>query len=353
MAGLSSLCFLATSGFKHTLSQRCLVLVGSFVLFSSIALLVHPALRDALIGRPLLHPSMLSLWASVACGFFWLQERNKRQVLVIAYGLIALWGMLNLLLQSSSERLGALGVQVHYASFLWLVGIVIGWWLFDEFTARKRLIVGCQVFLTCCVILSGTRLTIVLALLASVIYLAFAHRNKRALLLGVVAGLVVCSTLAVLTSNRVMNNDYLTESIRFRKSLAVAALPSISPAVLLGGGVGAVEAVITQNSDSSPLLAASFAEGWIFESSHNYLVDTLVERGIIVVVLLLIILLLAFRAAYLARNRESNLQVSVLLVSVLYVLGNNINVQVEMILWLAMLPLLCDRSERAIQIRYS
>ncbi len=352
-AGLSSLCFLATGGFKHTLSQRRIVLVGSFVLLSSIALLVHPPLHDALVGRPLLHPSILSLWASVACGLFWLQEQNKRLILVVAYGLITLWGLLNLLLQSSSERLGALGVQVHYASFLWLVGIVIGWWLFHEFKARKRLIVGCQIFLTCCVILSGTRLTIVLALLASVIYLVFAHRNKRAMLLGVVVGLVVCSMLAVLTSNRVMNNDYLTESISFRKSLVVAAMPSILPAVLFGGGMGAVEAAITHNSDSSPLLAASFAEGWRFESSHNYLIDTLVERGIIVTLLLLIILLLAFRSAYLVKNRESNLQVSVLLVSVMYVLGNNINVQVEMILWLAMLPLLCDRSERAIHIRNS
>ncbi len=339
-AGLGALGFLATGGLKHTLDRKYLALVGGFVVASSLALLVHPPLRDALVGRPLLHPGMLSLWASVACGFFWLQEQSKKQVLVVAYGLVCLWGLLNLLLQSSSERLGALGVQVHYASFLWLVGIVIGWWLFGEFTARRRLILGCQIFLTCCVILSGTRLTIALALLVSLIYAVFAHRNKRMLLVGAAVGLGASIALVTFTSNRVANSSYLGESISFRKSLVVAAVSSSLPDLMLGGGVGAIETAISQNSDSSPLLAASFAEGWIFESSHNYVVDTMVERGIIATLLLLIIIVLAFRSVYQQRSRESFMGAGVLLVTVLYVLGNNINVQVELILWLAIVPLL-------------
>ncbi len=349
-AGLGALCVLISSGRKKIFRLHNLGLVGLFVGVSSMALLVHSPLRDALLGRPLLHPGVLSLWASVLCGYFWLQEQQKTPVLTVFYGFASVWGVLNLLMQSSSERLGALGVQVHYASFLWLLAMLIGWWLFDQALSHRRLILGTQFFLLCCIILSGTRLTIVLALLTTLFYVVFAHRNRRSLHVVFAVGLGASIALVTLTSNRLTDASYLAESISFRKSLVVAALPLSVPDLMFGGGIGAIETAISQNSASSPLLAASFAEGWIYESSHNYLIDLVVERGLIAALVFVLLVIVALNNAFRVRSDDTRIHAAIVVVCIVYILGNNINVQVEMILWMALLPLLSLRSARAIHI---
>ena len=129
--------------------------------------------------------------------------------------------------------------------------------------------------------------------------------------------------------SRLQSADYFQESAAYRFHLVQASLPGTAKDLLFGGGVGSIEQNIENNRGRYADIAVDPRELVRFESSHNYLVDVLVERGLVVAVLLVLVIVQALRSA----SDKNSPARALLICTAAYLLVNNINLQMELLLW--------------------
>ncbi len=315
----------------------------SLLACSILFLLLTSYPMDALIGNPLVHPGVLSLCSSVAVGLL-ITTFDKDQLFRYTYNIIVGWGAINFLfwvVGGGDTRLGFLDSQVIYAAFLFAIGIILGCWHFMHQTLPRRYVVSSSLFLLLCLLLSQTRAAIILL----AIYLLFTYRAalipKRKAVAGIAVGVVVIVIGFSSYFSRLIDYSYMAESVTYRASLIGASLPASPSQLLIGGGIGSIEDNIHAKGQQFPALAEDIKDGIIFESSHNYYADILVERGAIVLILFLLLLVVTLRH-YKRSGRHSPLIWSVVVFSLVYLLVNNINIQMELILWVGILLLVFD-----------
>lgn len=327
------------------------LLVGLLVI-ATILLLVRSPWPDGLIGRPALHPSTASLWASVFLGLF-LSTLPHRRLLKGFYAAIVWCAAVSFLFWLGSTTRGRLGFidgQIIYASYLYLVAILIGCWLWSKGELRRAAALTSLGFLFACLVLTQTRsaLAILAICLAWQYRHAFKHKlSRQANAIAVTAMVIAASTgvaiVCLLPSSRLTDRSYFAKSLTYRTQLAQAGLPRSLAGWLLGGGVGGIEANITNNASGYTDLAPDIQQGVRFESSHNYLVDLVVERGLVVTALMVALVVHALHKKPISSQGPLH---ALLGSTVLFLLVNNINLPIELLAWTSIIWLLAPRAER-------
>lgn len=329
VAGLLSLVYLlaySRQRFKDILSNKTIL---AFVILSTGLLLLRSPWPAGLIGQPLVHPGLLSLLSAIAIGLF-LQSFPEERVWTVYYYAVLWWALVCLLSWTAAApggRLGFVDSQVIYASYLFMTGIIIGHWLWvKRHIGRYAAVLGIS-FLTVCLVLSQTRSALGITLL----YFAWYYRRLLSPKLGalVLTGVVALALLLGRGSFwRLHDGAYFGESVTYRQHLVQASLPTKTTDWIFGGGVGSIEQNITNHARNYSDLAPDILRAVRFESSHNYLVDVLVERGIVITVIFARVVIRALRK----QLKDSYIQ-GLLLCTVGYLLVNNINLQMELALW--------------------
>ena len=330
LTGLLALVYLAIyarSVFAR-ISSRSLIIM--LVTTTFVLLVARSSGFSALTGRPLVHPAALSLVASVCIALF--LSTLSRPKMVAGFFYVTVWWALVCVLYWLSDttrgRLGFVDSQVIYAAYIFMIGTIAGVWLL----AKKQLpdcwiIIG-VLFLLICLVLTQTRS----ALAITALFLAWNYRGllRRYLYysLAFTASIVILLTAG--SFGRLNNFDYFVESTVYRLHLVQASLPSSSTAWILGGGIGSIQDNIERNRNNYSDLAIDPKEPVIFESSHNYLIDLVVERGLLVTLLMIYTVVRALRV----RPDRGSPAKLVLVCTVGYLLVNNINLQMELILWI-------------------
>ena len=325
--------------------KRVQWLLLGLLIVSSLSLLTGSNIVQGLIGQPIGHPSLLSLYVSMALGLLFALLPAKERLFRYIYGFLLLFGLANLaywLVHGVSMRLGLIGEQVNYTAGLLLVGLVIGNWLYLNKKLPSSLAWFSQSYLLILLLLTQSRAAIGLAL-ACLVYLTFrANKHKQRFLLSISAvGLVALATLiAASLFSRINNGHYFARSVQYRADLVLAALPRSPSTYLLGGGIGSLEHNIGTYGHEYAPINNDLSHGWRFESSHNYLIDILVERGVLVLIAFGWLMFEALRLGFGSRDSERKLLAFILLITSLFTLVNNINVGLEVIIWTCMICLL-------------
>lgn len=317
-------------------------LLTVFLLLSTLFLLITTPLTTALFGSPLVHPSLVSLYASVGIGLFLTIFPKEKLLEYIFHGTVA-WAVGNfafwLLDTHATMRLGFLDSQVIYAACLFAIGVMIGLWLYRYGTLPTRYVQSATGFLALCLLLSQTRSA--LLIMVFVIFCTFVggvrrHWRKMTILAG---GLAVTVVILGGYFGRLYNWSYFVTSVEYRVNLIQASLPDEAHKLVLGSGIGSIDRNIQNDGPRYPLLKPDIRDGIRFESSHNYFVDLVVERGLIVAALLVALCVAVLRRQRVVSKPEG-IVTAVLVFLVLFVLVNNINIQMEMTLWACIVGLL-------------
>ncbi|MCX6727207.1 MAG: O-antigen ligase family protein [Candidatus Saccharibacteria bacterium] len=314
-----------------------------FMGISSVSLIFQSSLWQAFFGYPLVHPALASMFSSVCIGL-WLTTLDRVSILKTAYYATLAWSSICFIywLQDDiSLRLGFVHSQVIYAACLFALGGMLALWHFNNKTLPRIFVVSSGLFLFACLLLSQTRS----ALLLLIVYILFSNRqsiltHKKVSLL--LAGLAVMSVaLSGLYFSRLYNTGYLTRSVEYRMNLAQASFPSNDSQLLFGGGMGSIENNIHDNAPKYVLLEGDIKDGIKFESSHNYLVDIVVERGLLAALLFVFIVYQAIFAGLRLQSPADRIIFDVYVFLLLFLFFNNINIQMEILLWSCMVLLLC------------
>lgn len=347
-AGVTSIVYLLIYT-RHLLGkQKVIPLLALFIGISATVLLLHPNPINGLIGKPHVHPSLLSLISAIGIGLFANYAIKKEELFKGAFFVIVGWAVLNLfswiVLEDMRGRLGFLDSQIIYASLLFGIGIIIGLWLYEQRVISLRLTVSAVTFLILCLILSQTRSAIALTVIA-IIFLFYKYFiSKRNLIIAA----LLASLLAVLFFGqyftRLTDKGYQAKSVRYRQQIVLASLPDNKAQLLIGGGVGSIERNVQVNGGKYDLLKPDIGQGVRFESSHNYIVDIVVERGIVVLGFMFFLIIIGLRNAYKNPSDENRLLACLLLVTAAYLAVNNINIQMEVIFWVCLTALLCIKA---------
>lgn len=323
-------------------------IVGPFGLLSVVLLLATSNTQSALFGHPLVHPCILSLLASVAIALFVLSLDLRKTLTGVFYGTVA-WAVVNFIFwvanTKATMRLGFLDSQVIYAACVFAIGIIIGMWLYKNRINRSWHTVGGIGFLSVCLLLTQTRSALIL-LGAIMVWMFWSYYKRYLRLLAALSlGLVMLAVIMRGYFGRLYNMPYLVESAEYRLNLIQASVPKDKIKLLFGGGIGSIESNIHANGPAYPLLAQDTRDGIRFESSHNYFVDILVERGVIILGVFLWLIVLALRATKPNYSPVGVVQ-KILLFIVSFLFVNNINIQMEMTLWVCLLVVLYSKNRK-------
>ncbi|MCX6727314.1 MAG: O-antigen ligase family protein [Candidatus Saccharibacteria bacterium] len=308
-----------------------------FVFLSTVVLLLNSITMNALIGTPLVHPSLVSLYASIAVGTM-IATIERTKMLIGAYLSICGWAVVNFVfwLQGhSNTRLGFIDSQVIYAACLFAIGILLGLWLYRHKKVNPKYLVPSIIFLCLCLLLSQTRSALII--LAGLIIYDYRYSFKRYLKILILSSLVALTLLFVRFNyfSRLANTPYFVESVLYRLNLVQASMPK-PKGFILGEGIGSIDRNIHDNGKKYPRIGVDVEDGIRFESSHNYFVDLVVERGVIITGLFIYLLYSALRG--LRNNSSANTVIrSVLWFMILFLAVNNINIQMEVILWICII----------------
>ena len=318
-------------------------LVASLVIVSSLALLRRGPIADGLVGQPTIHPGLLSLCSAIALGLVMSIVPDKKKFFSVSYYLLCAFAALNLVnfIVAHPGRLGVLGAQINYTASLLLVALVIGNWLLHRGLLKLRSAGILQTLLFGGILLNQSRVAVIGA---TILYVLFLYRcqqksgRKATLLIALLP--IIFGALAIGSLQRLHNTTYLRTSGSYRGDLVRAAVITKPSQLWLGGGADSLQHNIGKQGLKYPLLAKDLHSGLLFESSHNYFVDLLAERGVFVLLLFCILVLLSFRQAIFSSDPNQKLFGSILLVSLFFLFFNNINPQQEVIVWGSMMPLL-------------
>jgi len=349
LAGVSST-YALLRFYRPTLKQlaenRLILLLA---LTSSLALLLSQYREDAVFGRPLVHPSLLSLFCSITIGLF-LTTIKKDSLFKYAYNVIFGWAIISFIFWAATDihtRLGFLDSQIIYAAFLFAIGVMLGCWHYRQKTLPRQYIIGSSSFLLLCLLLSQTRSALLLLAICLVyIYRSLLFKKKAVLTIGLGATLFVIIFSSYFS--RLFDYQYFVKSIEYRVNLIEASVPENPVQLLKGGGVGIIEWNIHENGHKFASLAGDTEDGIIFESSHNYFVDILVERGIVVLLLLIFVIFYAIKQGSTPDKYQEFFKICLIFTCV-YLFINNINIQMEVILWACIL-LLTIRTGRGLRV---
>ncbi len=323
-------------------------LLVTLLLTTTIFLFITSPVRSALYGYPLVHPSLLSLYASVAIGLFLTCLPVRRVLEYIFHGTV-IWAIGNfifwLLDTHATMRLGFLDSQVIYAACVFAIGVLLGLWHYRYGKLPTRYVRIATGFLLLCLLLTQTRSAIVLLVVIVLWKFTGSVRRHWHKTLALITGFLVAAVLLGGYFGRLYDVSYLGESVEYRLNLVQASMPKDTGSLLIGEGVGSIERNIQENSKSYPLLAPDIQDGIRFESSHNYAVDLLVERGIIVTGLYIGLCVLALRRRYTVSSPKGIVQAIAIFLA-LFLAVNNINIQMEMSLWVCILYLVRANSSK-------
>jgi O-antigen ligase len=356
-AGIASLAFLLIYMRIYLAKKREILLLMLVSAVSTFALLIHSNPINGLIGKPHVHPSLLSLLSAISIGLFASNALKKKGLFKGSFYAIVVWAVINLfswiMLEDMSGRLGFLDSQIIYASLLFGIGIILGLWLYEQSVIKSRFVLAPIAFLIICLLLSQTRSAIVLTAIAT-LFMFYKHFiSKRGLfvvILVVVLGAVLFSGQYF---TRLRNTNYLVDSVEYRQQLVFASLPDNKAQLLFGGGVGSIESNIQNNGSNYGLLKSDLGRGVRFESSHNYIVDIVVERGIVVLGFMLALIVIGLIKVYRHPLPENKLLACLLLVTCVYLAVNNINIQMEVIFWVCLVALLSIQAPLKSKVKLS
>ncbi|MDB5163448.1 MAG: hypothetical protein JWS12_65 [Candidatus Saccharibacteria bacterium] len=327
------------------LSKKLSLLLLALLGLSTYSLLQTRPLRAGLLGTPLIHPGLFSLYASVLIGFVFAAHRKALGFWKAAYWVILAFSLVNLLYwltHGVSNRLGLVGIQINYSALIFVLGIVIGSWLYAHAYITTWQALAAQCLLLVSVALTQSRVEIVLALLVSGwfacdLLLQKFSKTQAWLVLGVI-GFVLVMGLSFIP--RVSSGSYFGTSVTYRRDLVRAALPTHTSGWILGSGITSLETNIATRGWQYPELRKDLQTGWHFESSHNYVVDLIVERGLIVLGLYLALTYLALQSAWQQKEASAKLLGVLLSCLLVFLLFDNINIQTELLYWVLVIGLL-------------
>ncbi len=343
-AGLGSLIYLCVYKFERQLSKYELLILGAFILFSLIGLLKGNSLADTLFGRPLSHTSLLSFAASITIGLFFSIYKRSTSLFEYIYYVIFSFSFFNLLyyLIFPQARLGAFGLHINYTAHIIIIGLIIGLWLLQNQVIKSRRVIGAQFFLLLCVVmtLSRTAIIFVVPLFLYQLYILWRADFKEITLAAAAIIILLVSLFIGIRGARITNSSYQKESFVYRYQLLQSVRPNSISALLFGEGIGSIEHNFNVRGHQYDLIKKDLSERILFESSHNYFVDIVVERGLVTFVLFCILLIHAIRKGLASNHKEDKLLMAIFIASLLFMMINNISIQQELIIFACMLSLL-------------
>ena len=352
VAGGLSLLALIYMSKQIKLIKRASLILELLTAISTISLFMSKPLVWGIIGQPIIHPGLLSLYASILIGLVFAVSPDKKNIYKGFYALLVVFTVINLvywLTHGLDSRLGFLGVQLNYTAYLTVIGLIIGIWAYSNRIFPIYLIYLSQLTLLVSALLTQSRVAILLALASFILFvyiLVKDHYKVTALL----ALTILISLLAVVrcssSFDRVHNQSYLNTSVTYRLDLIKASIPVHLNKLILGGGVGSLEHNIGTNGQNYTPIKKDLKAGWKFESSHNYVVDILVERGVVVLILYIAFITYALKQGLRSSNNEQKLLLFLLLATLIFWFFNNINIQAELIMWGSIIGLLTRTSHK-------
>lgn len=344
LAGLSALIYLVVYKFRGELSKNELGLLAAFILFSLIGLLRGNFISDTLFGRPLSHVSLLSFGVSISIGLLFSLHKRQPSLFEYTYYVIFSFSFFNLLyyLIFPQARLGAFGLHINYTAHIIIIGLIIGLWLLQNYLQKSKKIIGMQFFMWFCVVmtLSRTALLFVIPLFLYQLYILWQTGFRKITLAFALITILSGSLFISVRGTRVTNSSYQKESLAYRYQLLQSATPNSTPALLFGEGIGSIEHNFNVRGHQYNLIEKDLSQRILFESSHNYFVDIVVERGLVTFVLFCILLIHALRKGLSSNRKEDKLLMAILITSLVFMMINNIGIQQELIILTCMLSLL-------------
>lgn len=288
------------------------------------------AWHNALLGVPVWHPGYILIVVAILVAIS-IDARRLFNSLGFYYCGVgyAVASLLVHLLYPYQNRLIGLDLQSNSTALLLSIFFILGlkW---HEGLKTGWVLIG-QLIIAGVLVLTQSRLMIfgVLVVVGLELYRHRAILNIWLLaLVGVLGGMVI-----VLLSSR-LSLLYLEQSIVYRLELWQVGMVMAGHVQPLGAGAGSIANSLLVYGGHNNMLANTIQHNYIFDSTHNLLIDRLIEWGIAGFMLYIVTILQAVRLAW--RQGDKSIFYSIVIV-LLYSIANNSFLSTEVVLWLVLL----------------
>jgi O-antigen ligase len=348
--GLFAWAFVGLRGMpKLTLLDR--LLLGIFIGCCLISTAVSPHIGYDLLGAPYIRLGALGLISCIGFGLAAIRVRPLRLIGSL-YGLIVAVATASLpyyfIKYHSLIRIGGVFAQADIFAVVLGVGLLLGLYLLELNVRRGWILYITQFFLLGLLILTETRVALILTVLLMLAWQFRYHyaRFRRRLLLYIALLLLVIAGFYALPSNRFTNFAYASTSIQYRLNLQAAGLSASKHKVLFGYGPGNLADALNCSKLAAQDLQKTCRQGYFFNSSHNIYIDRILGIGWLGGLAFLLIVIRSISAGLKIKSEDQILSYVLILIA-LYYLTNVTSIPLELMLWVLLARLLHSSANKA------
>lgn len=347
IAGFAGMAALLTGGVRVDLNKYSRSLIGLYCIAAVAGLAFGPHNGYSILGSPYSRMGSLGLISAVMCGIV-LQQIRAAELARYMYGCISILAIVSmpytLVRAGSLHRFSGLIAQADIFGALLGCGLLIGLYLWDK-SWHRNFVISMQAYLFILLILTGTRATLVLALLLGMAWIIHASTN-RVRMLFFCSGCIVLLTLGLhfIVPNRLTDASYASQSIGYRLALQKAGIQASAQKPVFGYGAGNLADALACSKLQASSLVKTCHDRYFFNSSHNIFIDRFLGIGVVGGLSFVLTVVLAVVTAIYVK-RDVRIYAYVLLFVSLYYLTNVTNVVLEVLLWTGVLQ--CLRTNRA------
>jgi O-Antigen ligase len=292
-----------------------------------------------LFGLPYVGVGVLSVIASVAVALH-ISQYSLREITVAIYvTIVALsivsipYGLVN---QAVAGRLGGVFVQPDIMACFAGCGLIFGAYILTGRSKHEYYLYASQLFLLITLFMTQTRAVIYVIIFLFALYILRSSRLYRYVTMAL-AGFTMIIALQMATSSRLIDTQYVRESIEYRLSLQKVGFDAALDRPLIGFGAANVPAILDCNNLQAVSLQKTCSEGYYFNSTHNIFLDRILAWGVIPGVGLI---LLTIYGVYLSFTRRSYAFSSALFLVSIYYLTNVHNATLDLLYWVILITCL-------------
>ncbi len=302
-----------------------------------------------IVGSPYIRLGSAGLLACMGCG---LLVRSVKPQVLIKYLYVGISALAVICLPyswlkfDSLSRFGGVFAQADIMAVFLGCGLLLGLWLLQQKPAQRRYILVSQLLMSVLLLLSETRVVILLVAVLTIVWIA--QNTSVGVLkvygLGAVGLILLFAAMHILLADRLTSTSYASESIQYRINLQAGGLKATADKPITGYGLGNLADALDCHKLQAADLQKTCRDHYFFNSSHNIFIDRVLGLGWIGGLAYLVFVVLAIWQGLRASLEVRILAYCALLIAIYY-LTNVTSIVLELLFW--MLLFQCSSSPSA------
>jgi O-antigen ligase len=340
VGGIAWLSLIVSGKVFYKLPRYIIWLIVMYIVWAVVSLLFNHSVIN-IFGSSFLRLGVLPLFACIGCGLI-LRSISTIRLLTWLYCSSVLLALVSLFSMRSFNVTDRIGGIFHQADILgvWMgCGLILGLAMWKLFGNSRRWITISQILLMTTLILSQTRVIILLVCVIGLYVLLRSNLSLTRKILSITAAAVFACYILINIGNtryHLTNTQDATDSIHYRYDLQSDAVDASLHRPLFGYGAGNVTSALSCPSLHSPALQQTCQDGFYFNSSHNIYLDRVLSFGLIGGFSFVLIVVCSLYYGLRSKNDERFFAYGAILIA-LYYLTNVTNVTLELLLWVLLL----------------